>query len=741
MKNRINKQTYFLRIFMAMLLVVCLPIIVFGQIFYLNSVSTLERQLNEQHQNYLNQVGKVISETLIPIESDIYSFRTNTIFFEFARNLSNEEQLRKTYDLSTTLNNFRVKYDMVHSLYLYNPEKEIVVTCSRGSFNVSDFYDSQWITSFNEQDTMKRYPVRLSINDNLRNLSHFQHDVQSVYTIAYRLNMNQLLAVNINIDRLMDMIRNNTSLWTDSRLLITNSEGVPIKEGDAAILNNSKYLQFSAGIPYDGWQATLYVPDNTFMEGFTYFRNYILIISFILLLFCLIVSYLLSRVVYKPINHLIHEISVGIGRAKNKLSQDDEVTYIRNVLEEINKENELMQDTLSLYKSMTRHALVRDFLQNKIVWASFLDKAEQIGLSIPEKSFSIIILDSRTMPLDENKKENTSRTISRLNQIEVLQKYVNQISAGVVMEHGTSQVLILLEQDARSYEDQQMTTRLTVDYHKTQEQLIDFARTSFGFGYYTGIGSIYNHFSQGPLSYQECLTAFSYAVFFEQADKVIRYNSIAYMSNNTPMISINIEAGLIRGILLKDDHVILTQIQEFIDYLQNHHLEDGAIQSTALLLSSLEKEFSFTEKIEEHVFTQVRHARSLSQIKQLLVDTCQAIVSFLDTSADQENYYVRDAKAYINDHYCQDMGVNDIANELGISYSYLCKLFKDHTQKNILEYLHEVRIEKAKELLKNQSNAIARIAQDVGYNNSQTFQRMFKKLNGITPGQFRKVQK
>ena len=411
------------------------------------------------------------------------------------------------------------------------------------------------------------------------------------------------------------------------------------------------------------------------------------------------------------------------------------------MLGEINKENELMQDTLSLYKSMTRHALVRDFLQNKIIWTSFISKAEQIGLSIPEKSFSIIILDSRTMPLNENKKENTSRTISRLNQIEVMQKYVNQISSGIVMEHGTRQVLILLEQDSRSYGDQQMSTRLTVDYHKIQEQLIDFARTSFGFGYYAGIGSIYNSFSQAPISYQECLTAFSYAVFFEQAEKIIRYNNIAYMGNNTPMISINIEAGLIRGILLKDDQVILAQIQEFIDYLQKNHLEEGAIQSTALLLSSLEKEFSFTDKIEDHVFTQVRRSGNLSQIKQLLMDTCQAIVSFLDTSADQENFYVRDAKVFINDNYCQDIGVNDIANRLGISYSYLCKLFKDHTQKNILEYLHEVRIEKAKELLKNQSHAIASIAQDVGYNNSQTFQRMFKKMNGITPGQFRKIQK
>jgi len=69
--------------------------------------------------------------------------------------------------------------------------------------------------------------------------------------------------------------------------------------------------------------------------------------------------------------------------------------------------------------------------------------------------------------------------------------------------------------------------------------------------------------------------------------------------------------------------------------------------------------------------------------------------------------------------------------------SYLSYFFKEQTGENFIDYLNKVRIEKAKELLKDSSMSLSEIASQVGYSNAGYFNRIFKKIVGITPGQYR----
>ena len=76
-----------------------------------------------------------------------------------------------------------------------------------------------------------------------------------------------------------------------------------------------------------------------------------------------------------------------------------------------------------------------------------------------------------------------------------------------------------------------------------------------------------------------------------------------------------------------------------------------------------------------------------------------------------------------------------VAETFNLSGAYVSKLFKISTGVGLLDYIHQRRICKAKELLKEGMN-VAEVAAKVGYNNSNAFIRVFKKYEKITPGQY-----
>lgn len=94
---------------------------------------------------------------------------------------------------------------------------------------------------------------------------------------------------------------------------------------------------------------------------------------------------------------------------------------------------------------------------------------------------------------------------------------------------------------------------------------------------------------------------------------------------------------------------------------------------------------------------------------------------------------------YIDSHYGDyTLDVTSIANLVKLHPNYLSNLFKKQTGMGILSYITNVRIENAKKLLKTTNLNINLIAQRVGYTNSHTFTRSFKKIEGITPTEYRK---
>lgn len=92
---------------------------------------------------------------------------------------------------------------------------------------------------------------------------------------------------------------------------------------------------------------------------------------------------------------------------------------------------------------------------------------------------------------------------------------------------------------------------------------------------------------------------------------------------------------------------------------------------------------------------------------------------------------------YIHENYKYDISMQDLARTMNYSEAYFCKLFKQCFNKNFTSYLTEFRVEEAKKLLKEPTVNVKEIGKAVGYGDSNYFAKVFKRITGQSPTEYR----
>ena len=102
---------------------------------------------------------------------------------------------------------------------------------------------------------------------------------------------------------------------------------------------------------------------------------------------------------------------------------------------------------------------------------------------------------------------------------------------------------------------------------------------------------------------------------------------------------------------------------------------------------------------------------------------------------------ITEAKRYIQQHYQKSLRLEDVSSAVGFNATYFSTLFKKETGQNFLDYLTELRISKAKELLCGETLSVQDVAETVGYSDLKYFSRLFKKATGVSPSDYKKLYK
>lgn len=294
---------------------------------------------------------------------------------------------------------------------------------------------------------------------------------------------------------------------------------------------------------------------------------------------------------------------------------------------------------------------------------------------------------------------------------------------------------------AKSGDDNEIQKRVYQLAEKIR-QFLDFNdRTPFSIGQSTVVHNII-HVRQAV---KDAISASKYS-FYIGFNQIICITDVELREKGEVVTGFNyIQEDLLKH-LKTCDYISAAQFLHvfYLNVLQLHGNQTVSrnkfLELYYFLSNALGQEFgteisTFPETVEK-----IRQSPNLSDIKQILLDFVNnTIVSIEQLRTNKSQKFVENAKAYINNHYSQDISLESIAYEIGLSACYLSTLFKNITQLSIKEYLIDVRIDAAKRYLKDVNLKIYEVASLVGYSDSRYFSQLFRKKTGYTPGQYREL--
>jgi YesN/AraC family two-component response regulator len=143
-------------------------------------------------------------------------------------------------------------------------------------------------------------------------------------------------------------------------------------------------------------------------------------------------------------------------------------------------------------------------------------------------------------------------------------------------------------------------------------------------------------------------------------------------------------------------------------------------------------------KTEEKTVRELRLVGLLNILLSKLIEINGACRPGLNTENISESYITK-AIRYMHTNYSRQISISDIARDIGLNISYLGIIFKKYTGCTPQEYLIRLRIAKACSLMANPSLSIRNISHSVGYDDVFHFSKMFKKVKGLCPREYRKI--
>ena len=147
-----------------------------------------------------------------------------------------------------------------------------------------------------------------------------------------------------------------------------------------------------------------------------------------------------------------------------------------------------------------------------------------------------------------------------------------------------------------------------------------------------------------------------------------------------------------------------------------------------------------TEKYQQDFELRCRQCCKIDGLFAIL-DNCQAhLIRMLKSEEDNDaTRPVRIAKKYIMENYNKNITLEDVCEAAGFSATYFSVMFKKETGEGFSKYLTRIRIEKAKELLRDTNMPVSEVCEKVGYNDRKHFTHTFHKITGVNPAEFRRL--
>lgn len=483
-------------------------------------------------------------------------------------------------------------------------------------------------------------------------------------------------------------------------------------------LNNTKYDLIENISSENGWKYITLLNQNQnvfqIMESTT--TNFIFYIA-ITLLISLIAIYYMMRLNYAPIRKLKEKAS---NFAKFNFRKTD-VETISTALDFLHEENYTLQSKFKSHAALIRNnqlrKLVNGFYANI---EEFNIDCEQIEMSFSYNNFFIAII------LLQNLCDN-----------------IEDISANIktlLEQHFENRYLVSLEPQKFIIINciKEINFKVIVD---TYCGILKRINKETGITATVGIGNCFNGTLEISKSYIEAQSSLDYR-FIKGTGTVILFSEIKNVQSISYPYPINYFEKLKNSVTSNNISGITNAIDSILEYITINKvplfLAKGLCFDIIKIISEAELYSKIISKKPEINWYEFSDVETAQEIISIIKDFSENLIIDKQNSISSNKNILEEIIGFININCLRcDFSIQEVSEKFSILPSNLSTFFKGKTGIGILEYMIDVRMDKAKELLKSTDLPLKEISYSIGYYNTSSFIRRFKEHQGITPGNYR----
>jgi two-component system, response regulator YesN len=751
----LKKEKFFRLLFLSFFGIILVYTSVVTAVYFYKNNQLVKFERSTNHQMLIKQAQKSMDQRIQVALSVIMQLQSSKTFKNYSSS-SHNDNMRNYYNVQ--LFNELQRNMRGFESYKYNigvmKEKDTTIITPQRTVQKDSFYKEiginkkstrelqRFITDNSWSSFFKIYPVKNSNNDLTVVKKARVDNGEAVLFFLTFPSKNLLLNSSPSIKSGFSIASKDEIILLDSAITAKKTDEIVTEKSLASINKkneivpvytseiHSNYKVHSIGSEIlKNWSYVYITPANIshaigwaeLMKVFTPLVG--------LLIFGALLTMFIANYTYRPVRKVVSALKEG-----GELDTQDEFQFIHKKALEMKRLNQHLQLTIEQNQLPLKVKFLRDLLFGLESKEKIDIQLKQMHLDSFSSDFTLVIfsygsnreLSEHLSPVGIHKVK--SQLVSFLEET-----FKNQTTCEIIELESEKLVILLKETDIAV-----IKTMIIQFYQQLPENILKNIVASIA----EPAHSIYDI----EQVFKQASNLLEYRILVEKK-KILTIEDIAHLENGSYYYPIEAEKDLIHFIVsgkklkafLMLDHIVKENLYE--KKLNKQALSQFvfAIVSTVnRILQNVNKPVHEIFNTKDALYFELSTIEDKSTLEEKITSIFEAVFQEIDTNKEDENSIADQLVSYIHENYQNDISLSDLSEHFHLSSSYISTIFKSETGENFKEFLNRYRIQKAKEILSSQNIKVNSVAEMVGYNNVNTFIRLFKKYVGLSPGQYEK---
>lgn len=759
------KSRIFIKFFLSFLLVLIIPTSgIFISIYYTVAHVTKE-ELTSLNVKILDNVRNTIDSYMSMLNTTVYQLSASSSTLKLVAHTDETPQetidaISRIYD---SLKAIQAQEGVFYLMSMYIPERDIVISSRTSYYDSKTFYDS----FFNFQDMSSNdfwkyvkdtnYSRLLPSKDTHTNLDSANNVITYVHPLPLSYNRPKAFFIAFIDTNQVQKLLSNDGI-TEGHFKISDRQGQTLmlssnfqndldlkepntfeEEGYSAVSSKgNRYIAVYNKGKLVNLNYIYYIHENTLLGKLPYIKMISAAIFIACIMLGIFLSYTQTNHHYAPVKGILKLIRANVSQGGDDPKEEYSIisdtlsdTFTKNI--EFKRE---IQGQFTLLKANFLVQLLQEsHLYNKNEMRELFDFYK---ILFDKPYFQVAIMNLVDIPAFY---DNTNVEGMRRNPY-----YIFELASSFFLEKGYPVHIAYSK-------GQHLAFVINIPQPDNNSELIDalmefqeFLRIEYNTFIHAGLSEIHEDIKNLHRCYREAVTALNYSLNEEAGilsfytDAISEIDHIYYPLEKEVQIFNNIKAGNTEGVRLLLDEIYEVNFQERkLPYEMLGCLLNSIVSTALKAYEEIRPDDPEFKNQSIKVLYMVQNSYDSEDIFKQVVNLCQQLCNHAAEKMKGKNLkLITHVIEYIKEN-CTDCNLSLvlIADKFNISYYYLSRMFKEETGHNFADYLNSYRMKKAEEILSNSKISIQDVATAVGYTNSNTFIRSFKKQYSITPGQYR----